>query len=147
MPSDQISPHFAYDEMTRTNTGLANVPSIAQEADLVRLCELILEPLRALVGPLYVNSGFRSPEVNHAIGGALNSQHMRGQAADLKPVNLTLDDAFHGARASSIPFDQLILEPTWLHVSVAPLGSLPRRQCLRAHMGDQGRMVYEADHG
>lgn len=143
MPLDQITLHFSFDEMTRTSTGLANVPDVKQGADLVRLCDLILEPLRALVGPLHVNSGFRSPEVNHAIGGVPTSQHMAGQAADLFPINSTLEGAFQTCKASSIPFDQLIIEPRWIHVSVAPVGQEPRRQCLRAHM-QGGKMRYEA---
>ena len=109
---------------------------------MVRLCDEILEPMRALVGPLRINSGYRSPRVNAAIGGASTSQHMRGQAADVFPMKMALKEAFQAVKASSIPFDQLILEPSWIHVSVAPPNENPRHQTLRAHRSG-GRMVYE----
>jgi zinc D-Ala-D-Ala carboxypeptidase len=79
----QLTPHFTLAEMTTTSTGISNVPNDEQLADLIRLCSSILEPMRELTGPLTVNSGFRSTEVNHAIGGANKSQHMAGQAADV----------------------------------------------------------------
>ena len=142
MISDQVSPHFTLVELTRTETGLANVPDDEQGANLVRLADEILEPMRALLGPLKVNSGFRSQAVNDAIHGARNSQHMKGQAADLVPMNQTLEFSFQWIKATTIPFDQLIIEPSWLHVSVAPSGKEPRRQTLRAYMSDQG-MRYE----
>lgn len=138
----QISEHFSLEELTRTDTGLPNEPEVEQGEDLVRLCDDILEPYRALVGPLRINSGYRSPAVNAAIGGAKTSQHMRGQAADTVPLQLALEDAFQAVKASDIPYDQLIIEPTWIHVSVAPLGKKPRRQTLRAHRAG-GRMVYQ----
>ena len=137
-----LSPHFSISELTRTDTGLPNTPEVEQGEDLVRLCDLVLEPMRALVGPLRINSGYRSPAVNSAIGGAATSQHMRGQAADTVPLQLALEDAFQAVKASDIPYDQLIIEPTWIHISVAPLGKKPRRQTLRAHRAG-GRMVYQ----
>ena len=142
MLDNQISEHFTLSEMTRTNTGLANVPGEAEMANLKRLCDVVLEPMRELLGPLNINSGFRSPEVNHAVYGAKSSQHMSGLAADLVPAGHDLAFAFHWVRSANIPFDQLIIEPTWLHVSVARDGVPPRRQCLRAHKTKQG-MVYE----
>ena len=140
----QLSPHFSLAELAHTDTGLPNDPSAEQVAEMVRLCDTILEPMRALLGPLKVNSGFRSQSVNDAIHGARNSQHMLGQAADLVPMKQTLEFSFQWIKATTIPFDQLIIEPSWLHVSVAPSGKEPRRQTLRAHMTDQG-MRYEPD--
>ena len=142
MLSDQISSHFSYDELTRTDTGLDNVPNVEQGASLVRLCDTILEPMRALVGPLHVNSGFRTLAVNQAIpGSALHSQHMLGQAADVVPP-MDLRVAFEIVKESSIPFDQLIWEPTWIHISVAALDTNPRRQCLRASRTETGGFTY-----
>jgi zinc D-Ala-D-Ala carboxypeptidase len=141
----RLSEHFTLEELTTTSTGLPNDPNADQRADLARLCELILEPLRSLVGPLHCNSGFRTLAVNSAIGGAHNSQHMLGQAADIRALydNASIDYIFDTCRAAgTIPFDQLIREPTWVHVSVALVGRVPRKQCLRAHMVN-GRMVYE----
>lgn len=134
MIPDQLGPHFSIEEMTRTSTGLANQPNDAQGAELVRLVDTVLEPMRALVGPLHVDSGFRTLAVNNAIpGSAHNSQHMLGQAADVVPMHYVLESAFQAVKASNIPFDQLIVEPGWIHISVAALGANPRRQTLRAH--------------
>lgn len=139
----QASAHFSFAELTHTDTGLPNDPGVGEGASLVRLAEVILEPMRALAGPLKVNSGFRSPAVNAKIGGVANSQHMKGEAADLVPLEIGIEDLFERTKASEIPFDQLILEPTWVHVSVAPLGRAPRRECLKAHRNAAGVMVYE----
>lgn len=137
-----ISTHFSLEELTRTDTGLPNNPDIHQGEELARLAELVLEPYRDLVGPIHINSGFRSLAVNQAIGGVPTSQHMKGQAADTVPVQVNLEDAFQAVKASSIPFDQLIIEPTWIHISVAPEGAQPRRQTMKAHR-EGGRMIYE----
>ncbi len=139
--SGHLGAHFTYAEMTRTDTGLPNVPGPVEFEELVRLVADILEPARELVGALRVNSGFRSEEVNQAIGGAQRSQHMKGQAADVVPLKLGLERAFQDIKASKIPYDQLIIEPTWLHISVAPMGVRPRRQTLRARR-EGGDMVY-----
>jgi zinc D-Ala-D-Ala carboxypeptidase len=134
-----LSPHFSLEELTRTDTGLSNDPEVEQGEALVILADTILEPMRDLVGPLRVNSGFRSKAVNDRIGGAKNSQHMAGQAADVVPLKCGLERAFQAVKSSSIPYDQLIIEPTWIHVSWS---KNPRRQTLRAHI-EGGRMVYE----
>lgn len=134
--------HFSTAELTRTDTGLPNEPDGAQWTNLVRLVADILEPMREIVGPLRVNSAFRSRAVNDRIGGAKNSQHMQGLAADVVPLHAGLERAFQDVKASSIPFDQLIIEPTWIHISCAAYGAKPRRQTLRAHR-EGGRMVYE----
>jgi len=134
--------HFSIAELTRTDTGLPNEPDDVQWANLVRLVADVLEPARDIIGPMRVNSAFRSRAVNDAIGGAAKSQHMKGQAADVFPLQAGLERAFQAIKASSIPFDQLIIEPTWLHISVPTYGVKPRLQCLRAHR-EGGRMVYE----
>jgi hypothetical protein len=135
-----MSDHFSMEELTATGTGLPNTPNAVQLAALVRLCKTILEPARILVGPLRVNSGFRTVAVNAAIAGsAKNSQHMKGQAADVLPLTMSLEEAFHRIKSSEIPYDQLIIEPTWIHVSWA---EKPRRQTLRMRRV-QGRPCYE----
>lgn len=140
-----ITPHFTYEELTVTNTGLPNVPSDFYLGELHRLCEEVLEPTREITGPLHVNSGFRTPEVNEAIPGhALHSQHMDGNAADVVPLNMTLADAFYAVKISKVPYDQLILEPSWIHISCSPKTRGPRRQTLRMHRDTEGRPRYEA---
>lgn len=133
--------HFTAEELTRTSTGLPNEPDAESWANLVRLVADVLEPMREITGPLRVNSAYRSKEVNAAVGGVPTSQHVLGLAADVVPLSAGLERAFHAVGKSDIPFDQLIIEPTWLHVSVPKFGVKPRRQCLRAHR-EGGRMVY-----
>ena len=129
----QASPNFSLAELTRTDTGLGNEPTVEAGAALVRLCETLLEPMRAMVGPLRVNSGFRSVEVNRRVGGVATSQHCNGEAADIYPVRVSPSVLFDLTAASDLPFHQLILEPGWVHVSCAPLGKAPGRDVFKAH--------------
>ncbi len=107
---------------------------------MVELAENIFEPLRAYVGgPIKINSFYRSPELNKAIGGSTKSQHCHGQAIDL-------DDTFGRATnaemfefiKNNLDFDQIIWEfgdddnPDWVHVSyVSP--DQNRNRCLQAY--------------
>ena len=98
------------------------------EENLEALMENVLEPARAAYGkPLYVNSGYRCSIHNAAVGGASGSQHMRGEAADVHcEDNLALARII----VANGKFDQLILYPTFLHVSWKRLGG-NRQQILR----------------
>ena len=81
----KLTPHFTLEELTVTKSGLSNIPNIEQINQLRILCRDILEPLRDYVGSsIIVDSGFRSPYVNKAVGGVITSQHLRGQAADIR---------------------------------------------------------------
>jgi hypothetical protein len=116
-----LSPHFSADELTRTYTGLPNEPS----GDvLARLCETtkLLEKVRALLGgPLAITSGYRSPAVNRAVRGVATSAHCLGYAADFDPPRgMTHYDGAKKIAHSDIPFDQLILEYGWIHISFDP---------------------------
>ena len=136
-----ITEHFTLEEMTRTGTGLPNVPSDRDKHNLVRLCTL-LEDVRELSGPLKVNSGFRCNRVNTAVGGVWNSAHMFGRAADVVPVHGNISDLFDLVKKSDLSWDQLILEPGWVHIGIEDDGKAPRRECLVARsMG--GKMSYE----
>lgn len=125
-----VSPHFTLQELTASQTalrrGIDNTPTPAQ---LLALCDLawhILEPIRARFGPFSPNSCFRSAALNAAIGGAPNSQHMKGEAADIKLPGLSNHDLAEWI-AAHVDFDQLILEfhdpdnahAGWVHVSYA----------------------------
>ncbi len=81
----QLSPHFTLGEMLTLDRHPANLPSLQAVVSLAYGCQLILEPVRQEVGPIIINSGFRTPEVNHQVGGVKGSQHLLGQAADLRP--------------------------------------------------------------
>lgn len=135
-----MSEHFTLEELTHSDIalvrGLDNTPSAAQVANLQRLTSSLLEPVRALLGvPLHVNSGFRSPEVNLAVGGVPTSAHMDGRAADVIPTGVDIVPAWYSISGSGLPFDQLILEHTthgaiWLHLAIARDGEEPRRQSI-----------------
>lgn len=138
----KLSEHFSLAEFTRSATatarGIDNTPSSAVIENLRNLCEKVLEPLRQWYGkPITISSGYRCPELNKVVGGAKNSQHMTGEAADLQPPLLSprgekLSDSERIAILkqwlayikSHLPHDQLILErnsPTsktfWIHVA------------------------------
>lgn len=128
----QLSPHFSYEELTFTSHhGLDNTPNSDQLSNLEDLAAGHLEACRLIVGPMHVNSGFRSPGVNAAVGGASTSQHMDGNACDWTALNCTVKQAYELILNSGIQFDQLIYEwGTWVHISRAPAGRAPRHQAL-----------------
>lgn len=129
-----LSPHFTLAEMTvsqeAARRGLDNTPPPNIVEALRRTC-LGLEAVRVRLGcaPIIVNSGYRSPAVNAAVGGSNNSQHMTGQAADIIcPAFGGPTEVAAALRDSGIEYDQLILEfNRWVHISFAPN---PRRQAL-----------------
>ncbi len=116
-------------ELTRSNTatqkGIDNTPPSIYGAALSTLANKLLDPIREKWGaPITVNSGFRSPQLNKAVGGVVTSQHCKGEAADItvgSPANnRRLFDMIVKMRdAGEIQFDQLIDEKSysWLHVS------------------------------
>jgi len=101
--------------------------------NLELLCKNILDPLREKCGAITVTSGYRSPALNKAVKGAKSSQHMKGQAADIRGVNVSNAELFNQIQKLKLPFDQMIWEygtdkePSWVHVSFSPLN---RRQIL-----------------
>ena len=124
-----VTMHFTIEEMYASDTarrlGIDNKPSIQKMINLVYLCAFVLEPLRVAMGePIKIGSGFRCQQLNKAVGGVANSQHLTGQAADL-----CIDgDIEKGKRwfnyiKDHLPFDQLIWEHNpktgsyWVHVS------------------------------
>ena len=135
-----LTPHFSVNELSATSVPGGNIPGPVEELYLLRLCELVLEPLRVLWGcPVLITSGYRSPRVNEVVGGRPGSQHTRGQAADVAPAGLDLDEGFRRLVGSGIPFDQALLEHVgdsrWIHVSIPPIYAAPRRQALTTQDG------------
>lgn len=125
----KLTPHFALGEFTRSQTatrrGIANQPGPDEVAALKLLCEKVLEPTRAHFGqPLRISSGYRSPALNRAIGGARTSQHVLGEAADFEIPGISNVDVCRWMEAN-LNYDQLILEfytpgipnSGWVHVS------------------------------
>ncbi|MBQ4358008.1 MAG: peptidase M15 [Paludibacteraceae bacterium] len=116
---------------TAKSNGIDNTPTREALGNLATLVDKVLESLREVDGkPIRVNSGYRCPKLNKAVGGSATSQHMTGQAADItggsKAENKKLFDLVRSLR---LPFDQLIWEKggAWVHVSYSPRN---RRQVL-----------------
>ena len=139
------SPHFTIEELTvspmAVRRGIENEPDERAIDCLQALCDHVLEPLRVYWGePIIVNSGYRSPPLNRAVGGVASSQHLRGQAADIRCqdnspyMNMALG---HAIESLGLDFDQLIYEGVsadgtgcrWIHVSYVKGGN--RRQVIR----------------
>ena len=113
----RLTPHFTLAELTATRHG-RNDPGPAEIEALRALAVHVLEPLRVALGlAVHVDSGFRCPAVNAAVKGAPNSQHMRGEAADIWVSGLAHEDLATRIVALGLPFDQLIVEPGWVHIS------------------------------
>ncbi|MBP1539805.1 MAG: peptidase M15 [Prevotella sp.] len=122
----RLTEHFSLSEFTRSATadrhGIDNTPDTWQVTNLHNLCCEILEPLRRRFGPIHISSGFRTEQLNALVGGVGNSQHMLGEAADIRiPDEKTGHDYYQFIR-TRCNYDQLLLEhnrwgATWLHVS------------------------------
>jgi len=146
----QLSPHFTLEELTKSQTGerrgIDNVPGAAALDSLKVLCERVLEPVREHFGPVHINSGYRGPELNKAVGGAGTSQHCLGQAADIEVPGVANGDLAKWV-AANLDFDQVILEcyrkgqpnSGWVHVSYKDFGN--RKITLTATVVS-GRMIY-----
>jgi len=149
---NNISKHISYKEgvysITALRLSIDNTPNAEQKANMKKIAQNIFEPLRQWVGgPIKINSFFRSPELNKAIGGSTRSQHCKGKAIDI-------DDSFKFATNAemfwwirdNLNFDQMIWEfgnndnPDWVHVSyVSPEKN--RNRCLKAYRKD-GKTKY-----
>ena len=129
--------YFTIEELTKSATasrrGIDNTPDESVKKNLIRLVNNILDPLREAWGaPIIVTSGYRCGRLNKAVGGAAKSQHMYGQAADIRTVSDKPSDnkkLFDLIRELKLPYDQLIDEYNynWVHVSYS---SRNRRQIL-----------------
>jgi len=125
----KLSKNFSLKEMTKSQTalrrGIDNEPGDEQEANLQQLCEQVLQKVRDHFGkPVTVNSGYRSPELNKAIGGSTTSDHCKGMAADIEIPGISNYEIADWIK-ENCEFRQLILEfytpgvpdSGWVHVS------------------------------
>lgn len=115
--------HFTIEELTRSETAkrlnINNTPSKNVIANLTNLVEKVLDPAREQLGkPIYVNSGYRSKELNEAVMGARNSYHKKGRAADLD--TRTGNNRMLLSILQKLPHTELIWEDNgkWIHVAL-----------------------------
>jgi hypothetical protein len=144
----KLSAHFDLCEFTRSESakreGVSNNPTPEHLENIKVLCEKVLEPIRAKFGPINISSGYRSADLNHFIGGSLNSDHCKGRAADI-------DMDGHGGEVTNkmifdyikdnLEMDQLINEFNYSWVHVGYRKGANRRQVLDA-VKEGGKTVY-----
>lgn len=151
----KLSEHLSLAEFSRSDTakrkGIDNTPKGEHLEAAKNLAEKVFEPVRTHFGkPIFISSGYRSAELNKAIGGAATSQHSKGEAIDI-------DMDGHGGPSNTevynyikdnVDFDQLIWEfgddtkPDWVHVSYKKTGA-QRGEILRAKRNSAGKTYYE----
>ena len=155
----KLSKNLSLAEVTKSNTasrlGIDNTPDDWEIENLRAIAEDVFQPLRnAFKCPIYVSSGYRSGELNDAIGGAKRSQHVQGRALDLDADvfgRCTNGEIFRWI-LNNVTFDQLIWEfgdqdnPDWVHVSYVRDG-VNRGRCLKACRDDEGKVYYEVIFG
>lgn len=137
-----ISKNFSYREFEETDVPgmrMKNTITSVEVRDSVKaLVDTVIQPLRDAWGaPLAINSGYRCPEVNAAVGGVPTSQHTKGEAADVCPFGRNghgdievVKNLARLARDLGLPFDQMILYPSFVHFSH------------KLHGGQRGQILY-----
>lgn len=146
----QLTEHFSLREMIQSGTALRhgwqNVPDELAVQNLRLLCENVLEPLRRRFGVIRITSGFRTKQLNEAVGGVEFSQHRYGQAADIYVPNSEVGKKMFMFIKDRLTYDQLIYEYVkksgrqWLHVSFNVEGN--RKQAfMNYEMSDSGAKV------
>lgn len=156
----KITEHFTWEEFTLSQVavrkGLDNsIPNKKIKLNIIALVEEVLEPLRRFIdAPIIITSGYRSLKLNKAIGGSVNSQHTKGEAADIiTPTmeNRRLFKDIISAWQDNIirGFDQLIWEfgdehnPAWIHISYKRNFNKNRFEILRALKSKEGLTLYK----
>lgn len=148
----QLTEHFTLGEMivspTAKRLGIPNTPTAEHIENMRYCCEKILEPVRAKFGPVTINSSYRAPLVNKAVGGSATSQHVNGQAIDFEVKGVDNKKVADWV-ADNLEFDQVILEfyaagdknSGWVHASIKKEGG-NRKQRLVATKSKAGGTKY-----
>ncbi len=148
----RLSKNFSLQEYTKSQTalrlGIDNNPSDEHLAKTKALFDNVVQPVRDNFGVTVINSGYRGPKLNEAIGGSKNSQHCKGEAVDIECPGTSNYDVAVWIK-DNLDFDQLILEfytpgildSGWVHVSFIESGN--RKSVLTA-MKENGKTVYKS---
>ena len=150
----KLTEHFSLEELvvspTAKRLGLPNTPTQEHIANMKYVCEKILEPVRAHFGkPVQINSSYRAPAVNKAVGGSKTSQHSNGEAVDFEVPGISNKTVADWV-ADNLEFDQVILEfynakdganSGWVHASIKRNGQ-NRKQRLIATKSKAGGTTY-----
>lgn len=128
----KLTKHFKLSEFVNSDTAsrlaIDNTPSLDVVTNLQQLCFHVLEPMRIWFdAPILINSGYRCPALNKAVGGVPNSQHLTGEAADIHLPDKAIALKYIDFILDNCRFDQLLYEHdsqghTWLHVSYKTCG-------------------------
>ena len=150
---NKISKHISYKEGVYSTTaerlGIDNTPGQYELQNMELLAEKVFEPLREYVnGPIAINSFYRSPELNQAIGGSSKSQHCEGRAIDIDDTyGYMSNKEMYEYIKNNLDFDQIIWEfgtddnPDWVHVSYVD-HDFNRQRCLKAYK-ENGKTKYK----
>ena len=147
----RLSKNFVLSEITRSNTakrlGIDNEPTKKDLENLQRIVTNLLQPVRNHLGPIRISSGYRSKELNRAIGGTRNpiSQHCKGEAVDIqfwRDGQMCNKEVYDWIIDNAIEFDQMINEFdfSWIHISLKKSNN--RREVLEAYKDKDGDTKY-----
>ena len=125
--NQKLSEHFTLREFVRSATAdrlrIDNTPDWRHIARLCNLCQRVLEPLRHRFGRIVITSGYRCERLNRAVGGVPHSQHLLGEAADIRIVDMVVGMQMFNFIRACCDYDQLLFEHSprtggvWIHVS------------------------------
>lgn len=152
MPT-KLTQHFTLEELTVSPTakrlGLSNTPTAEHIENMKYCCEKILEPVRAhFKKPVIINSSYRSPAVNEAVGGSKTSQHVNGQAIDFEIMGIS-NKVVADWVADNLEYDQVILEfyvegdnnSGWVHASIKKEGGNRKQKLIAKKDGKSTKYI------
>ena len=147
----KLSPNFTLQEFTKSQTalrmGIDNTPEEDHLVAAQSLFLMVVQPVRDHFGPTVINSGYRGPKLNEAVGGSSKSQHCKGEAVDIEVPGVPNATVAEWIR-DNLDFDQLILEfytpgipdSGWVHVSYK---HDENRKSVLTAMKEDGKTVYK----